>query len=129
MTCLPASVTGRWFCLHLILDVFSRKIVSFEMHDTDTSEHTAHLLKRTAPAEGIAASTHRPVLHGDNGAILKGATVLAMMHWRGAQPSDPRPRVSNDNAFVELAHSYRPYSVSSMTIEFSEKPWLEESMT
>jgi len=111
MTYLPASVTGRWFYLYLILDVFSRKIVGFEVHDTDTSEHAAHLLKRTALAEGIAARTHRPVLHGDNGATLKGTTVLAMMHWLGVQPSYSRPRVSNDNAFVESLFrtaKYRP---------------------
>jgi transposase InsO family protein len=111
MTYLPASVVGRWFYLYLILDVFSRKIVGFEVHDTDASEHAAHLLKRTALAEGIAAKAHRPVLHGDNGATLKGTTVLAMMHWLGVKPSYSRPRVSNDNAFVESLFrtaKYRP---------------------
>jgi len=111
MTYLPASVVGRWFYLYLILDVFSRKIVGFEVHDTDASEHAAHLLKRTALAEGIAAREQGPVLHGDNGATLKGTTVLAMMHWLGVKPSYSRPRVSNDNAFVESLFrtaKYRP---------------------
>lgn len=111
MTYLPASVVGRWFYLYLILDVFSRKIVGFEVHDTDASEHAAHLLKRTALAEGIAARERGPVLHGDNGASLKGTTVLAMMHWLGVKPSYSRPRVSNDNAFVESLFrtaKYRP---------------------
>jgi hypothetical protein len=35
MTYLPAEVLGRWFYLYLILGVFSRKIVRFEVHDTD----------------------------------------------------------------------------------------------
>ena len=42
-----------------------------------------------------------PVLHGDNGGILKATTVLAMLHWLGIAPSYSRPRVSNDNAFVD----------------------------
>lgn len=111
MTYLPASVVGRWFYLYLILDVFSRKIVGFEVHDTDASEHAAHLLKRTALAEGIAVNVNRPVLHGDNGATLKATSVLAMMHWLGVKPSYSRPRVSNDNAFVESLFrtaKYRP---------------------
>ena len=111
MSYLPASVVGRWFYLYLILDVFSRKIVGFEVHDTDNSDHAAHLLKRTALAEGIAARERRPILHGDNGATLKGTTVLSMMHWLGIKPSYSRPRVSNDNAFVESLFrtaKYRP---------------------
>src|SRR4051794_7672054 len=53
----------------------------------------------------------RPVLHGDNGATLKGTTVLAMLHWLGIAPSHSRPRVSDDNAFAEALFrtaKYRP---------------------
>lgn len=124
MTYLPASVVGRWFYLYLILDVFSRKIVGFEVHDTDASEHAAHLLKRTALAEGIAARERRPVLHGDNGATLKGTTVLAMMHWLGVTPSYSRPRVSNDNAFVESLFRTAKYRPEYPTSAFSS---LEEA--
>jgi len=51
------------------------------------------------------------VLHGDNGATLKATTVLAMLHWLGVKPSYSRPRVSDDNAFVESLFrtaKYRP---------------------
>ena len=75
MTYLPATVLGRWFHLYLILDLYSRKIVGWEVHDSDRSDHAAHLVRRTALAEGIAALTAKPVLHGDNGATLKATTV------------------------------------------------------
>ena len=75
MTYLPAVVMGRWFHLYLILDLYSRKIVGWEVHATDDSNHAAHLVRRTALAEGIAALTAKPVLHGDNGATLKATTV------------------------------------------------------
>jgi putative transposase len=75
---LPAQTQGRWFYLYLILDLYSRKVVGFEVHDTDTAEHAAHLARRTALAEGVHAMPTRPVLHGDNGATLKATTVLAM---------------------------------------------------
>jgi putative transposase len=111
MTYLPAQVAGRWFYLYLILDLYSRKIVGFEVHDSDDAEHAAHLVRRTALAEGIHAKPTKPVLHGDNGATLKATTVLAMLYYLGVKPSYSRPRVSDDNAFVESLFrtaKYRP---------------------
>ena len=111
MTYLPADVAGRWFHLYLILDVFSRKIVGFEVHDTDDASHATQLVKRTALAEGIHAMADKPVLHGDNGSTFKATTVLAMLQWLGIKPSYSRPRVSDDNAFVESLFrtaKYRP---------------------
>jgi len=91
--------------------VYSRRIVGFEVHDTDDSDHAAHLLERTALAEGIHAMLTKPVLHGDNGSTLKATSVLAMLHWLGVKPSYSRPRVSDDNAYVESLFrtaKYRP---------------------
>lgn len=48
MTYLPAVVMGFWFHLYLILDLYSRKIVGCEVHDTDHSEHYARLLTLTS---------------------------------------------------------------------------------
>jgi transposase InsO family protein len=111
MTYLPAQVAGQWFFLYLILDLYSRKIVGWEVHDIDHSDHAAHLVRRTALAEGIAALGNKPVLHGDNGSTLKATTVLAMLHWLGVKPSYSRPRVSDDNAYAEALFrtaKYRP---------------------
>jgi len=111
MTYLPCRVVGAWFYLYLILDLYSRKIVAWEVHDTDDSNHAAHVVRRAALAEGIANLDQRPVLHGDNGATLKATTVLAMLHWLRVKPSYSRPRVSDDNAFVESLFrtaKYRP---------------------
>src|ERR1044072_1248660 len=69
------------------------------------------LLRRTALSEGLHTLVRKPVLHGDNGATMKATTVLAMLHWLGIKPSYSRPRVSDDNAFVEALFrtaKYRP---------------------
>src|ERR1700722_10901151 len=111
VTFLPATVQGRWFYLYLILDLYSRKIVGFEVHDTDSADHAAHLTRRTALAESVHAMPVKPVLHGDNGATLKGTTVLAMLNWLGIEPSYSRPRVSDDNPHAEAVFrtaKYRP---------------------
>lgn len=111
MTYLPTQVKGLWFYLYLIQDLYSRKIVGWEIHEADDADHAVNLLKRTALAEGVHALTDKPVLHGDNGSTLKATTVLAMLHWLGVKPSYSRPRVSDDNAFVESLFKtakYRP---------------------
>ena len=110
MTYLPATVVGRWFHLYLILDLYSRKIIGWEVHDTDDASHAAHLVRRTALAEGIAMG-NKPVLHGDNGSTLKATTVIAMLQYLGITASYSRPRVSDDNAYAESLFrtaKYRP---------------------
>lgn len=127
VTWLPSQVTGRWFYLYLILDLHSRKIVGHEVHEAESGEHAAQLLKRTALAEGIHATADKPVLHGDNGAALKATTVLAMLHWLGIAPSYSRPRVSDDNAFVESLFrtaKYRPgFPVQGFTDLQAARAW------
>ncbi len=59
MTYLPATVIGRWFHRYLILDLYNRKIVGWEVHANDLAGHAVHLVRRTALAEGIAALTDR----------------------------------------------------------------------
>lgn len=111
MTYLPATVTGCWFHLYLILDLYSRKILGWEVHERDCADHAAHLVRRTVLAEGLHGAASKPVLHGDNGATVKATTVLAMLHWLGIAPSYSRPRVSDDNAYAEALFrtaKYRP---------------------
>ncbi len=113
MTYLPAVVMGRWFHLYLILDLYSRMIVGWEVHDSDDSAHAIHLVKRTALAEGIATMTTKPVLHGDNGATLKATTVVAMLNWLGetvvlAPAGERRQRLCRKLVSHRSARSFRP---------------------
>jgi putative transposase len=96
--------------------------VGFEVHAEDDSDHAARLVQRTALAEGIHAIPRhkRPVLHGDNGATLKATTVLAMLWWRGVKPSYSRPRVSDDNAFVESLFRTAKYRPEFLATGFSD---------
>jgi putative transposase len=126
MTYLPAQVMGRWFYLYLILDLYSRKVVGWEVHDADHADHAAHLVRRTALAEGIAAMSTKPVLHGDNGSTLKATTVLAMLNWLGVEPSYSRPRVSDDNAYAESLFRTAKYRPEFPTKGFAD---LEQART
>jgi putative transposase len=120
VTYLPSRLQGGWFYLYVILDLFSRKIVGHEVHETDQAEHAAHLVRRTALAEGIHAHALRPVLHGDNGPSMKGTTVLAMLYWLGIAPSHSRPRVSDDNAYAEALFRTAKYRPDFPTTGFAD---------
>ena len=104
------------------MDIYSRKIVGWEVHDRESSEHAATLIRRAVMAEGCLM---RPlVLHADNGSpplvharactagqSMKGATMKTTMEKLGITASYSRPRVSNDNLFSEAqfrTFKYRP---------------------
>ena len=81
------------------------------VHATDSADHAALLVKRTALAEGFHGMAEKPVLYGDNGATLKATTVLAMLHRLGIKLYYSRPRVSDDNPYAEALFrtaKYRP---------------------
>jgi len=99
ITWLPGPVRGMFFYLYLIMDLYSREIVGWEVHDGENSTYASELVERTVLAEGCIDQPI--VLHGDNGSPLKAETVQVMLERLGVTPSYSRPRVSDDNAFVE----------------------------
>lgn len=99
ITWLPGPVAGTFFYLYLILDIFSRKIVGWEVYERETAEFAAQVLQRAVWAEGCLTSPL--VLHADNGSPMKGATMKVTMERLGVIASFSRPRVSNDNPFSE----------------------------
>ncbi len=109
ITWMPVSVKGRYFYWYMVLDVFSRKIVGHEVHEAESAEMAALLMRKASLAEGLAGRS--VVLHSDNGSSMKGATMLATLEKLGVVPSFSRPRVSNDNAYAEALFrtcKYRP---------------------
>ena len=99
ITWLPGPIAGAFFYLYLIVDIFSRKIVGWEVHDRETTEFAAQVLERAVWAERCLTSPL--VLHADNGSPMKGATMKSTMERLGVTASFSRPRVSNDNPFSE----------------------------
>lgn len=99
ITWLKSVTTGLWFYLYLLEDVFSRKIVGYEVHAVESGEHAAELLYRTVLSEQC---WQQPlVLHADNGAPMKSQTLQVKLSELKITASHSRPRVSNDNAYVE----------------------------
>jgi len=96
---MPSRVRGLYWYLYLILDIYSRKIVGWEVHECENGELGAALLQRTVLSEQCFRQPL--VLHADNGSPMKSQTMRIKLEELGISPSYSRPRVSNDNAFSE----------------------------
>ncbi len=109
ITYLPTSINGLYFYLFLFMDVFSRKIVGWQVYEEENSDLAGEVMRDVCKRENIAPD--QVVLHSDNGSPMKGATMLATLQALGVMPSFSRPAVSNDNPFSESLFrtmKYRP---------------------
>lgn len=110
ITFLAFSIRGAFYRLYLVLDVFSRKIVGWEVHENESADHASVLIRKACLAEGICADGL--VLHADNGGPMKGATMLATLQKLGVVPSFSRPSVSDDNPYSESLFRTLKYAPS-----------------
>ena len=109
ITFLRSPVRGMFFYLYLIVDLYSRKVVAWSVHDEESAELASALACEACHLEGVAPG--EVVLHSDNGASMKGATMLATLYALGVVASFSRPSVSDDNPFSEALFrtlKYRP---------------------
>jgi transposase InsO family protein len=103
ITYLATTVSGVFFYLYLIMDIYSRKIVGWEVYATQSAELAADVFRKAHLREGVQADAL--VLHSDNGSPMKGATMLATLQRLGVIPSFSRPAVSDDNPYSESLFS------------------------
>jgi transposase InsO family protein len=109
ITYLPSLIRGQFFYLYLFVDIFSRKIVGWQVYEEENSTLAGELLRDLCRREGIQAE--QLILHSDNGSPMKGSTMLATLQQLGVMPSFSRPSVSNDNPYSESLFKtlkYRP---------------------
>ena len=99
ITYLPTPIKGLYFYLYLFMDIFSRKIVGWQVYETESSELAGDVMRDICTRENIPPN--QVVLHSDNGSPMKGATMLATLQSLGVMPSFSRPSVSNDNPYSE----------------------------
>ena len=125
---LPSTVKGQYFYLYVFLDIFSRKIVGWQVYAEESSQNASDVIQDICQRERIGH--HQVVLHSDNGSSMKGATMLAMLQTLGIMPSLSRPAVSNDNPYSESAFKtlkYRPdYPLKPFADLTAARDWAEK---
>ena len=120
ITYLKSPIRGVFFYLYMIVDVWSRKVVGWEVHDVESDELAAALFEETCVI--MRLDPRGIVLHADNGGPMKGSTMVATLERLGVLPSFSRPHVSDDNPYSEALFrtlKYRP--------EFPTKPFVDIS--
>jgi putative transposase len=99
ITYLKTLVRGQFYYVYLMMDIWSRKIVGFDVQEEESMEHSSILMDKLCEDEGV--NRGELVLHSDNGGPMKGATMLATLERLGVAASFSRPSVSNDNPYSE----------------------------
>lgn len=110
---LPTTVRGVWLFLYLVVDVWSRKVVAWDVAEVESAEIAADLVQRACLRQ------QQPlILHADNGNALAAGFSKSCEgpRWnhgrkRWVLRSFSRPRVSNDNPYSESLFrtlKYRP---------------------
>lgn len=108
ITYLKTEVKGIFFYLYIFMDIWSRKIVAWDVFEEQTGEYAREMLTRmqgTIRLQNI-------YLHSDNGSPMKSGTFLATLQWLGIIPSFSRPSCSNDNAYSESLFKTVKYKTS-----------------
>jgi len=127
ITYLASPVRGMFFYLYLIMDIYSRKIVAWQVHECECAEDAGALATEACYVEGVLPGDL--VLHSDNGAPMKGASMLATLQKLGVVPSFSRPSVSDDNPFSESLFrtlKYRPHYPEQAFSDLSAaRAWVE----
>jgi len=126
ITYLATAVKGQFFYLYLFMDIFSRKIVGWQVYAEENSVYAADVIRDICRREGIAEG--QVILHSDNGSPMKGATMLATLQQLGVMPSLSRPSVSNDNPYSEALFKtlkYRPeYPLQPFSTLAEARTWV-----
>lgn len=99
ITYLRAAIKGTFYYLYLPMDIFSRMIVHWEIHERESPDHASGMIEMACQKHKI--SKGQITLHSDNGGPMKGATMLATLQRLGVAPSFSRPKVSDDNPYSE----------------------------
>ena len=127
ITYLRSTIRGQFYYLYVILDVWSRKIISAQVFSRERDRNSALLFMDAICHHDI--DPEGLILHSDNGSPMKGSTMLATLQHLGVMPSFSRPGVSNDNPFSESLFrtlKYRPeYPAHPFESERHAQQWVD----
>jgi putative transposase len=103
----PAKWT--YYCLYVILDIFSRYVTGWMVAHQEQAALAERLIADTLAKQGIAAG--QLTIHADRGISMTSKPVALLLADLGVTKTHSRPHVSNDNPYSEAQFKtlkYRP---------------------
>lgn len=98
ITKLPGPGPRQFYDLYVMLDIFSRYVVRWEVHLRESGELAEQFMQNSFVANGgIVPGT----IHSDNGTSMTSKPVTALLADLDIIKSHSRPKVSNDNPYSE----------------------------
>lgn len=104
ITRLRSEVTGKYYYLYLIIDMYSRYIVGWAVHTKEDGKLAKQLFAETiqkhCPGQNVSL-----LVHADNGKPMQSKDLKSLFEKLHVMSSHSRPHTSNDNAFAESIFS------------------------
>lgn len=114
---LRTRITKEYFYLYTYIDIFSRKIVGHAVYDREDGKAAASLFKQSLNNESVTGENMR--LHNDSGTSMRSTAFVDQVQALGVTMSRSRPRVSDDNPFIEAFFRTLKYSPQYPTTPFT----------
>ncbi|WP_437572883.1 DDE-type integrase/transposase/recombinase [Sorangium sp. So ce542] len=99
ITKLRGPLPGVFYCLYVVLDLFSRMIVGWLLAERESAELAEHLFAETVARHGVKPGSL--TVHADRGSAMRSEGLAQLLGSLGVVRSFSRPHVSDDNAFSE----------------------------
>jgi putative transposase len=96
ITKLPGPDKGLYYDAYVMIDIYSRYIVSVAVHAKESGILAKEMMEEVFTLHGVPQ-----VVHADRGTSMTSKTVAAFLIDLNVTRSHSRPRVSNDNPFSE----------------------------
>jgi putative transposase len=103
---LKTTRKREFYDLYVIMDIFSRKAVHWEVHFTETGELARDFIEHAIMRnDGVIPFQ----IHSDNGTSMTSKSVADLLFDLEISRSLSRPKVSNDNPYSEAAFKTLKY--------------------
>jgi putative transposase len=99
ITKLLGPAVGVYFCLYVLLDLFSRFVVGWLIAERQAAALAEQLILESCTCHKIGRD--QLTLHSDRGAPMTAKSLTMLLADLGVLPSLARPRIPDDNAYSE----------------------------
>jgi putative transposase len=109
ITKVAGPVRGVYYCLYVVLDIFSRYVVAWTVAPGEAAAIGQRLIDDACVRQGVVPG--QLTVHADRGAPMTAKSTAQLFVDLGIAQSHSRPSVSDDNPFSEAAFKtflYRP---------------------
>lgn len=98
---IPGPVAGLDYFLFALIDLFSRFVVGWMLADRENARLASHFLRESVRRSQGERNLVWLTTHSDRGAAMMALQTQQFLDDAGIKSSYSRPRVSDDNAFIE----------------------------